>query len=100
MIASVAAELAASRRDLEGGTVRGWRFLMAMVEHEVHHRSQLDAWLAEAGVEPAQLSGYRMGDDMSRVACGGVGSRGCEIMCTRRLTPDRHRIIKSSWYLG
>ena len=69
------AELAASRRDLEGGTVRGWRFLMAMVEHEVHHRSQLDAWLAEAGVEPPQLYGYRMEDVMSRVAHEGTGSR-------------------------
>jgi uncharacterized damage-inducible protein DinB len=68
-------ELAASRRDLEGGTVRSWRFLMAMVEHEVHHRSQLDAWLAEAGVEPPQLYGYRMEEVMSRVAREGAGSR-------------------------
>src|SRR2546430_736068 len=69
------AELAASRRALEGGTVRGWRFLMAMVEHEVHHRSQLDAWLAGGGVEPPQLYGYRMEDVMSRVAREGAGSR-------------------------
>jgi len=31
-----------SIQDLEGGQVKIWRFLMAMVEHEVHHRSQLD----------------------------------------------------------
>ena len=53
--------------DLDGGRVRAWRFLMAMVEHEVHHRSQLDAYLAEAGAEPPQLYGYRMEDVLSRV---------------------------------
>ena len=53
--------------DLEGGTVSAWRFLMAMVEHEVHHRSQLDAWLALAGTEPAQIYGYRMEDVVAKV---------------------------------
>jgi uncharacterized damage-inducible protein DinB len=54
------------RRDLDGGTVKSWRLLMAMVEHEVHHRSQLDAYLAEAGVEPPQLYGYRMEEVVAR----------------------------------
>jgi uncharacterized damage-inducible protein DinB len=54
--------------DLDGGSVRAWRFLMAMIEHEVHHRSQLDCWLAEAQVEPPQLYGYRMEDVVARVA--------------------------------
>lgn len=53
-------------RDLEGQTMRLWRFLMAMVEHEVHHRSQLDCWLAEAGATPPQLYGYRMEDVVAR----------------------------------
>jgi uncharacterized damage-inducible protein DinB len=66
--------LRASRRDLDGGTVKAWRFLMAMVEHEVHHRSQLDCYLAEAGVEPPQIYGWRMEDVMARVARDG-GSR-------------------------
>ena len=48
--------------DLDGGRMSAWRFLMAMVEHEIHHRSQLDAWLALAGTEPPQLYGYRMED--------------------------------------
>jgi uncharacterized damage-inducible protein DinB len=56
-----------SIEDLEGGRVKVWRFLMAMVEHEVHHRSQLDCWLAAAGVEPPQLYGYRMEDVVARL---------------------------------
>jgi len=53
--------------DLEGGRVSVWRFLMAMVEHEVHHRSQLDSWLALAGTEPPQIYGYRMEDVVATV---------------------------------
>jgi uncharacterized damage-inducible protein DinB len=60
--------LRAPRRDLDGGTVKAWRFLMAMVEHEIHHRSQLDCYLAAAGVEPPQIYGWRMEDVMARVA--------------------------------
>ena len=61
-------------RDLEGGTVSVWRFLMAMVEHEIHHRSQLDAWLALAGTEPPQIYGYRMEEVVERVKRGtGTG---------------------------
>ncbi|HEV8144460.1 MAG TPA: DinB family protein [Methylomirabilota bacterium] len=44
-----------------------WRFLMAMVEHEVHHRSQLDSWLALAGTEAPQLYGYRMEEVVVKV---------------------------------
>ena len=54
-------------RDLDGGTVSAWRFLMAMVEHEIHHRSQLDAWLALAGTEPPQIYGYRMEEVVAKV---------------------------------
>ena len=53
--------------DLDGGRMSAWRFLMAMVEHEIHHRSQLDAWLALAGTEPPQLYGYRMEDVLGMV---------------------------------
>ena len=63
-----AAALSAPRRDLDGGTVKAWRFLMAMVEHEVHHRSQLDSHLAAAGVEPPQVFGWRMEDVVDRAA--------------------------------
>jgi uncharacterized damage-inducible protein DinB len=61
------ARLHAKVADLDGGTVSAWRFLMAMVEHEVHHRSQLDAWLALAGTEPPQIYGYRMEDVVAKV---------------------------------
>ena len=60
------ARLQAPVRDLDGGQVKTWRLLMAMVEHEVHHRSQLDSYLAEAGVEPPQLYGYRMEEVLAR----------------------------------
>ena len=60
------ARLADTVADLEGSPVRVWRFLMTMVEHEVHHRSQLDAWLALAGTEPPQVFGYRMEDVVAR----------------------------------
>ncbi len=53
--------------DLEGGRVSVWRFLMAMVEHEVHHRSQLDAWLALGGTEAPQIYGYRMEDVVAKL---------------------------------
>ena len=53
--------------DLDGGRVSAWRFLMAMVEHEIHHRSQLDAWLAMAGAEPPQIYGYRMEEVIAKL---------------------------------
>jgi len=62
--------------DLEEGTVKVWRFLMALVEHEVHHRSQLDCWLAAAGVEPQQLYGYRMEDVVARVRARSQSETG------------------------
>jgi len=34
--------------DTPGGTLSGWRVLMMHIEHEVHHRSQIDAY---AGLE-------------------------------------------------
>ena len=45
------------RPTLNGPPVRGWRLLMAMVEHEIHHRSQLAVYLALMGVEPPQIYG-------------------------------------------
>ena len=53
--------------DLDGGTVSVWRFLMALVEHEVHHRSQLDSWIALAGGDAPQIYGYRMEDVIAKV---------------------------------
>jgi uncharacterized damage-inducible protein DinB len=35
--------------DTPGRTLAGWRLLMMMVEHEVHHRSQIDAYAGLQG---------------------------------------------------
>jgi uncharacterized damage-inducible protein DinB len=35
--------------DTPGSTLSGWRILMMMVEHEVHHRSQIDAYAGLLG---------------------------------------------------
>lgn len=61
------ARLALPLADLDGGRVKAWRFLMAMAEHEVHHRSQLDSYLSQLGIEPPQLYGYRMEAVLERV---------------------------------
>jgi uncharacterized damage-inducible protein DinB len=68
--------LTSPRRDLDGAPVKAWRFLMAMVEHEVHHRSQLDSYLALAGVEPPQIFGRRMEDVLAQVTGASAGSTG------------------------
>lgn len=35
--------------DTPGATLSGWRLLMMMVEHEVHHRSQIDSYAGLMG---------------------------------------------------
>jgi uncharacterized damage-inducible protein DinB len=56
------AELPQPRPTLNGPPVKAWRLLMAMVEHEVHHRSQLATYLALLGVEPPQIYGLGIED--------------------------------------
>jgi uncharacterized damage-inducible protein DinB len=51
------AELLQPRPALKGHPVKTWRWLMAMVEHEVHHRSQLAAYLTQLGIAPPQIYG-------------------------------------------
>jgi uncharacterized damage-inducible protein DinB len=46
--------------DTPGATLSGWRILMMMVEHEVHHRSQIDAY--------AGLQGWPVPDIFNRSA--------------------------------
>ncbi|HEX5692377.1 MAG TPA: DinB family protein, partial [Roseiflexaceae bacterium] len=45
-------QLTAPRPTLDGPSTKAWRLLMALVEHEIHHRSQLALYLALMGVEP------------------------------------------------
>ena len=57
------AELVDSRRALEGDAqIKVWRWLMAMAEHEVHHRSQLAMYLMLMGVTPPHIYGLGVED--------------------------------------
>ena len=55
-------ELDQPRPTLDGPPVKTWRLLMAMVEHEVHHRSQLAVYLSLMGEEPPQIYGLGVED--------------------------------------
>jgi uncharacterized damage-inducible protein DinB len=46
--------------DTPGAALSGWRILMMMIEHEVHHRSQIDAY--------AGLQGWPVPDIFNRSA--------------------------------
>jgi len=46
--------------DTPGATLSGWRLLMMMIEHEVHHRSQIDSY--------AGLQGWPVPDIFNRSA--------------------------------
>src|SRR3989337_3580805 len=37
------------------GTISGWRILMMMVEHDIHHRSQIDTYAGLHGWEPPHI---------------------------------------------
>ncbi len=50
------------RPTLNGPSVKAWRLLMAMVEHEVHHRSQLAVYLSQIGVKPPHIYGLGVED--------------------------------------
>lgn len=62
-------ELYQPRPTLNGPPVKAWRLLIAMVEHEVHHRSQLAVYLALLGVEPPQIYGLGV-EDVIALATG------------------------------
>lgn len=55
-------DLSQPRPTLNGPPVKGWRLLMAMVEHEVHHRSQLAVYLTLMGVKPPHIYGLGVED--------------------------------------
>ena len=40
-------------------TVRGWRVLMMMTEHDIHHRSQIDTYAGLNSWDPPQIYGRR-----------------------------------------
>jgi hypothetical protein len=52
--------LASPRRDLDGAAAKAWRFLMPMVEHEVHHRRRMEDVLVQvAGQSAGPVGGPR-----------------------------------------
>ncbi len=51
------ADLSTARQAIDGRPLPVWRVLMLMVEHEVHHRSQLAEHLSTMGVTPPQIFG-------------------------------------------
>lgn len=58
-----------SRPSLNGPEVSAWRLLMAMVEHEVHHRSQIAMYLTLIRIRPPHI--YGMGvEDVIALATG------------------------------
>lgn len=46
----------------EGRQIKAWRWLMAMAEHEIHHRSQLAVYLSQMGVQPPHIFGLGVED--------------------------------------
>jgi uncharacterized damage-inducible protein DinB len=46
----------------EGYPLKAWRWLMAMTEHEIHHRSQLAVYLSLMGVQPPHIFGLGVED--------------------------------------
>ena len=42
--------------------LKAWRWLMLMVEHEIHHRSELASYLTQMGYQPPQIYGLSFED--------------------------------------
>ena len=41
--------------DTPGATLKGWRVLMMMMEHDIHHRSQIDTYAGMNGWDPPDI---------------------------------------------
>ena len=68
------AALETMRAPLEPGSppVRAWRLLLAMVEHEAHHRSQLASYLTWMGLEAPDIFGLGV-EDVERLTTATAG---------------------------
>jgi uncharacterized damage-inducible protein DinB len=55
-----------------GRPIRGWRVLLAMCEHEVHHRSQLASYLTLMGVDAPDIFGLGV-EDVTRLTAEAAG---------------------------
>jgi uncharacterized damage-inducible protein DinB len=56
------AALNQTRPTITGHPIKAWRLLMSIIEHEVHHRSQLASYLESMGIEPPQIFGLQVDD--------------------------------------
>ena len=63
-----------TRPPLESGAqpARAWRLLLAMAEHEVHHRSQLASYLTWMGLEAPDIFGLGV-EDVERLTASPAG---------------------------
>jgi uncharacterized damage-inducible protein DinB len=52
--------------------VRAWRLLLAMTEHEVHHRSQLASYLTWMGRKAPDIFGLGV-EDVERLTAPAAG---------------------------
>ena len=63
-----------------GGSLSGWRLLMMMLEHDVHHRSQIDTYAGMNGWDVPQIynrKAEQIGDlQAAQRAKYGVGGEG------------------------
>ena len=55
-------ELNQLRPAITGRPIKAWQLLMSVVEHEIHHRSQLASYLEMMGIEPPQIFGLQVDD--------------------------------------
>jgi uncharacterized damage-inducible protein DinB len=56
--------------DGSDATLSGWRALMNMVEHEVHHRSQIDTYAGINGWKVPQIFN-RSAEEVARISAAG-----------------------------
>jgi uncharacterized damage-inducible protein DinB len=56
-----------------GRPIRSWRVLMAMCEHEVHHRSQLASYLTLMGIDAPDIFGLGV-EDVTRLTAEANGA--------------------------
>jgi uncharacterized damage-inducible protein DinB len=70
-------ELNQPRTALTGRPLKAWRLLMSVIEHEVHHRSQLASYLTIMGVEPPQIFGLEV-DDVVMLSAKLAGGHALE----------------------
>jgi len=55
-------DLQQPRTALAGPPLKAWRLLMSIIEHEIHHRSQLASHLTMLGITPPQIFGLEVDD--------------------------------------